>query len=111
VVAGQSLGALTALRAALEHPEVVGGAIAQSASLWQRDLGAGLAGRRLAGLRAYIEVGTQEWVLREPNRAFARQLAAAGATVEFREYNGGHDYACWRGGIADGLRWMLPPQV
>jgi enterochelin esterase family protein len=111
VVAGQSLGALTALRAALERGDVVRGAIAQSASLWQRDLGAGLAGRDLSGLRAYVEVGAQEWVLREPNRRLAQHLAAAGANVHFNEYNGGHDYACWRGGIADALRWMLPPRI
>ncbi|MDR1213450.1 MAG: DUF3327 domain-containing protein [Propionibacteriaceae bacterium] len=108
IVAGQSLGGLTALRAALEHPTAVGGALAQSASLWQSDLGPALAGRDLSRLRAYIEVGAQEWVLRGPNQRLAQLMGAAGADVRFVEYNGGHDYACWRGGLADGLRHLLP---
>jgi enterochelin esterase family protein len=200
VVAGQSLGGLTALRTVLQHGDVIGAAIAQSASLWAADPtpelraagllrtaqtpsrtqqtpaaqtaadrppggagtaagwspdggrtaadrppgGAGtaaggspdggrtasgnwetpagqtaagglLGGGRTAsgnwqaacGLRAYIEVGLQEWVLLEPNRRLAGELAAGGADVRFTAYNGGHDYACWRGGIADGLRWLL----
>lgn len=110
VVAGQSLGGYAALRCALEHPDVVGAVLTQSASLWQRELytpASGLVHR----LHAYIEVGRQEWVLREPNRALADAFAAAGADVHYVEYNGGHDYACWRGGIADGLRALIGPPM
>ncbi len=107
VVAGQSLGGLTALRAVLERPDAVGSALSQSASLWQHELT--VDGRDLAGIRVYQEVGTQEWVLREPNEKLAARLAVSGADVHFVEYDGGHDYACWRGGIADGLRRLLPP--
>ncbi|GAA5030705.1 esterase family protein [Microbacterium fluvii] len=108
VVAGQSLGGFTAVRTALEHPDVVGAALAQSASTWQGDLAAlaGAAGR--SGLRVWLEVGRQEWVLRDAHRHLAARLAAAGADVRFTEFNGGHDYACWRGGIADGLAALLP---
>lgn len=109
VVAGQSLGGLTALKTVLRHAGRIGVALSQSASLWQQDLGAGLAGRDLSGVRAYLEVGTQEWVLLEPNRELAGSLREAGAMVDLVEYNGGHDYACWRGGIADGLRELLGP--
>ncbi|MDR1443141.1 MAG: DUF3327 domain-containing protein [Bifidobacteriaceae bacterium] len=111
MVAGQSLGGLTALRSVLEHPGSVGMALAQSASLWQADLAKAVAGQDLSELRAYIEVGTQEWILREPNARLAAAMAAAGAEVRFEEYNGGHDYACWRGGLADGLRTLLPPPI
>ncbi|WP_159501312.1 enterochelin esterase domain-containing protein [Microbacterium sp. 18062] len=110
VLAGQSLGALTALRLALTRPDAVGAALSQSASLWQDDLTAAMSGRDLTCVRAYVEVGAQEWVLREPNRAFAARLAGAGARVRFVEYNGGHDHACWRVGIAHGLQSLLPPR-
>lgn len=105
-VIGQSLGAYTALRAVLERPEAIGAALAQSASLWQGELPDPTAEFARSG-RVYLEVGAQEWVLREPHRTLADGLSAAGADVRFVEYNGGHDYACWRGGIADGLRSLL----
>lgn len=107
VVAGQSLGALTALRCGILRPDRVGAVLSQSASLWQDDLSGAIAGADLARLRVHLEVGRQEWVLREPNRQLARRLDDAGADVGFVEYNGGHDYACWRGGIADGLVTLL----
>lgn len=107
VVVGQSLGALTALRCGIRHPDRVRGVLSQSASLWQDDLAGDVAVSDLRALRVYIEVGRQEWVLRDPNRVLAGRLAQAGASVQFVEYNGGHDYACWRGGIADGLLALL----
>ena len=109
LVAGVSLGGLVALWAAVAHRDAVGGTIAHSASLWVDDLAAVLDGADLRGTRIHQEVGTQEWVLLAPNRSLARRLADAGADARFVEYNGGHDYACWRGGIADGLRALLPP--
>lgn len=115
VVAGQSLGGYTALRTVIEHPDAVRKALSQSASLWQRDLSGSLdrvgaaPEAALQHLHFYIEVGAQEWVLREPNLTLARELAARGAEVTAVEYNGGHDYACWRGGMADGLTALLPP--
>nr|WP_243752095.1 enterochelin esterase [Leucobacter weissii] len=110
IVAGQSLGGYTALRAAFEYPSVVGGVISQSASLWQQGLAdpASIPGT-VRGLRMYLEVGAHEWVLREPNRRLADAVAAAGGDIRYTEYNGGHDYACWRGGLADGLRVLLGP--
>jgi len=104
MVAGQSLGGLSALRAALARPDRFSAVLAQSASLWTP------AADRLpvrAGARAYLEVGTDEWINAGPNAAFAERLAAAGSAVEFREFRGGHDRACWRGGIADGLISLL----
>lgn len=109
VLAGLSLGGLVALRTALEFPTRIGAVLSQSASLWSDDLAGPLAAADVRGLRAYLEVGSQEWVLAEPNRRFADRLTRAGADVRFVAYNGGHDYACWRGGIADGLRHLLPP--
>lgn len=103
VVVGQSLGGLVALSAGITHPHAVGRVVAQSASLWQDDLRAALGSRRLPGSRFDIQVGRQEWVLRRPNLVLARSLRAAGADVSVAVHNGGHDYAWWRGGVADGL--------
>ena len=36
-------------------------------------------------------------------------LEVQGYDLTYREYQGGHDYACWRGGLADGLIAMLRP--
>jgi enterochelin esterase family protein len=110
IVAGQSLGALTALWMAAKRPDSAKNVIAQSASLWRGSLMERLSGeesplRDFTG-RIYFECGKQEWVLLPLNRKLARLLKARGAMHRYVEYNGGHDYACWRGGIADGLRWI-----
>ena len=34
-------------------------------------------------------------------------LDGQGYELRYREYQGGHDYACWRGGLADGLVALL----
>lgn len=107
IVAGQSLGGLTALRAAIQHPQTIGAALSQSASLWVDDLAQHLQSADLTRTRVYLEVGSQEWVLRDPNATLARRLQGVGADVTFVEYNGGHDYACWRGGLIDGLQQLL----
>lgn len=98
VVAGQSLGALTALRTVLRHPLRIGAALSQSASLWLGGVGRGTGAGRFE-----IQVGSQEWVLAQPNRDLAAELSDSTAEVRLREYNGGHDDAWWQGGLADGL--------
>lgn len=105
VVVGQSLGGLTALRAGLTHPEEVAGVVSHSASLWADDLSGLLA--RGATPRVHLAHGSQEWVLAEPHADLADRLRAHGVPLDVSVHNGGHDYAWWRGGIADGLRWVL----
>lgn len=104
-VVGQSLGGLSALRTAVRRPETVGAAVSQSASLWASELGGDLEGRDLTGSRLYVEVGRHEWVLTAPHRRVVGRLREHGAEVHAVEFDGGHDDACWRGGIAAGLRW------
>lgn len=103
-VVGQSLGGSSALLALARHPDRVGQVISQSASVWQEEVAAAIAGADLRGTRAYVEVGAQEWVLVPRHGPVVDGLRAAGAAVTHVEFDGGHDYACWRGGIADGLR-------
>lgn len=106
-VAGQSLGGLTALRAALSRPDVVGAALSQSASLWQDDLLALTASAAGHGARPLVHLahGSQEWVLAGPHAALADALGAAGFPTEVAVHNGGHDYAWWRGALPEALAW------
>ncbi|WP_210495279.1 enterochelin esterase [Patulibacter sp. SYSU D01012] len=117
VVAGQSLGGLGAAYAGLTAPRRFGGVLAQSGSFWWPEDDDGTQHERIVawvrGLdappaaRFWMEVGRHEWMLLDGNRRMRDALVAAGADVAFREYGGGHDYACWRGGLADGLVALL----
>ena len=113
VVIGQSLGALTVLRTLVAYPQLIGAGISQSASLWQdvlfSELNA-LDARQapLAGTRAWIEVGSQEWILAPLQPKAVHQLRQAGMQVKDMVYNGGHDYACWRINLASALMHLLP---
>ena len=113
VVIGQSLGALTVLRTLVAYPQLIGAGISQSASLWQEVLFNELnaldaTARPLAGTRAWIEVGSQEWILAPLQPKAVRQLRQAGMQVKDMVYNGGHDYACWRINLASALMQLLP---
>jgi len=112
-IAGQSLGGLAALFTALSTGDVFGAALAQSGSFWWRNGTEGgqgpewltdqVAATPARRLRCYLEVGSDEAVNLGPNRRLRDALAAAGHHVTYREFTGGHDRACWRGGLADGL--------
>ncbi|GGM15546.1 enterochelin esterase [Streptomyces fumigatiscleroticus] len=124
VVAGQSLGGVTALYAALLRPGRFGNVLAQSASLWWRPglppprgpkppvYGAPwLVGRYAAAgpkpVTVHLDVGLHEGSMVDHNRALFQALRTAGHRVTYDEYNGGHDYACWHVALADGLVRLL----
>ncbi|MCP9211752.1 enterochelin esterase [Streptomyces cucumeris] len=116
VVAGQSAGGLTAAFAAYRRPDRFGLALSQSGSFWwpddDGDRGPEWLTRQYATgerrpVRLWLEVGAQEWMLLAENRRLRNVLRARGYDVRYREFNGGHDYACWRGGLADGLAGLL----
>ncbi|MFE6050664.1 enterochelin esterase [Kitasatospora sp. NPDC056446] len=119
VIAGQSAGGLTAAYAAYRRPERFGNALSQSGSFWwpdttEFDEGSEWLTRQFAAeerrtARFYVEVGLQEWMLLAQNRHLRDVLTARGYDLAYREFNGGHDYACWRGGLADGLTHLLGP--
>lgn len=126
VLVGQSFGGLAAMYAALHWPQRFGCVLTQSGSFWwpyvellnqsphrvtrQGWLTEQLAQQHLsstATLRIFQEVGSREDVMVTLNRGLAQQLQQAGHTLHYREFNGGHDYLCWRGGLIDGLAWLL----
>ena len=115
VINGQSLGGLSSLLAVLSRPEAFGGAIAQSSSLWQPQVMDRLdeleaAGEidRLRHLYLEIEVGEQEWVLVPPHRELKARLEKLGLErARCTTFNGGHDYACWRGAIVPALERII----
>lgn len=123
VLAGQSLGGLTALLGAVRRPEVFGAAVAGSPSLWWRPgherglpraesteelwLSTLAARADLSRARVRVGVGLHEGAMVTHARAFGGVLRDAGADVGLTEYNGGHDYACWRQHLIEGLVEVL----
>ncbi|AZM53800.1 enterochelin esterase [Streptomyces sp. WAC 01529] len=119
VIAGQSAGGLTAAYAVHRRPDRFGAALSQSGSFWWPDenapdgRGPEWLTREYARtphrpVRLHLEVGAQEWMLLAENRRLRNVLRARGYEVTYEEFNGGHDYACWRGGLATGLASLLP---
>ncbi|MEV2216032.1 enterochelin esterase [Streptomyces sp. NPDC050997] len=124
VVAGQSLGGVTALHAAYLRPERFGNVLAQSASLWWRpglppqgpskptEHGVPWLVTRYAAagprpITVHLDVGLHEGTMVDDSRALYDVLRTAGHRVTYDEYNGGHDYACWHIALADGLIRLL----
>lgn len=124
VVAGQSLGGVSALYAGHLRPERFGNVLAQSSSLWWRPglpspnrvkppvYGTPwLVGRYATGdpdsVTVHLDVGLHEGPMVDHHRTLYDALTSAGYRVTYDEFNGGHDYACWHGALADGLVRLL----
>ncbi|NUO59478.1 MAG: DUF3327 domain-containing protein [Hamadaea sp.] len=117
VLAGQSLGGLAATRIGLDHPDRFGRILTQSGSFWRAADGPdeidspalfdAYADADGVPLKFFQEAGSLERILLTRNRIFHGILLDRGIPVTYREYQGGHDYACWRGGLADGLIELL----
>ncbi|WJV44598.1 alpha/beta hydrolase-fold protein [Streptomyces flavofungini] len=125
VVAGQSLGGLSAMYAALEFPDLVSRIAVQSSSFWwtpeameQADplggpvggaIAARLAERRpdLSGLRVAFDVGEHEARML-PHCSLVETLTEqAGATVRVSRSASDHDRAGWRQALLGGVAWAL----
>lgn len=111
VLVGHSLGAVAALHLASRRPDVFGGVVAGSPALWWPGDNGQLSGSEVAAAyagtarvgRLFLEVGSEEGGLLKDARTFRGRLAEAGRDLNYREFRGGHDLACWRGGLADGV--------
>jgi enterochelin esterase-like enzyme len=119
IVAGSSLGGLAAVFAGLEHPEVFGKVISLSGSFWWKPAGSTDA-ERLTNLvhtspklplQFYLEVGLMESqsMQIDTNRRMRDALIAKGYPVGYFEYDGGHSYLTWSGGITNGLETLIGP--
>ena len=123
VLFGSSLGGLAAAFAAYRYPEVFGNVLAQSgAFLWSTpsDRGATTLMSEFASaarkpIKFYQDAGTFEKVvypgmqmsLLAGVRHLRDVLVAKGYAVKYAEFEGGHDYSCWAGTLADGLLYLL----
>lgn len=127
LVAGQSYGGLAALYAASHWPERFGCVLSQSGSFWWPDRSLftsdPIHGRRpgcggwltselrqrtiTPPLKVWLEAGTREGEMIDLSETMSQVLASGDHDVLFRSFEGGHDRLCWRGGLIDGLRWLL----
>jgi enterochelin esterase family protein len=117
VLVGQSLGGLTVAWAARQYPELFGRVVSSSmAAWWPGDDHGGLSGARVVDayrdgetvpVRFFLEAGSRERELLDSVRTYRDVLEVREYDVTYREYEGGHDLACWRGGVADGLVALL----
>ncbi|MFE6027490.1 alpha/beta hydrolase-fold protein [Streptomyces niveus] len=124
VVAGQSLGGLSAMYAALELPELVSRIACQSPSFWWAPgatawadplggpAGGAIAARlrerpELSALRCAFDVGEHETRML-PHCALTESLTErAGATVRVSRSPSGHDRAGWRHALLRDVAWAL----
>ncbi|MFI8535466.1 alpha/beta hydrolase-fold protein [Streptomyces aquilus] len=124
VVAGQSLGGLSALYAALEFPELVSRVACQSGSFWWTPgamesadplggpVGGSIAERLhglpdLSGLRVAFDVGEHETPML-PHCSLVESLAErCGATVRVSRSPSEHDRAGWRHALLRDVAWAL----
>ncbi|MFC8823793.1 alpha/beta hydrolase-fold protein [Streptomyces sp. NPDC057137] len=124
VVAGQSLGGLSALYAALRFPDLVSRVACQSASFWwtpdAMDLadplggpvGGAVAARLrerpdLSGLRCAFDVGEHEKRMLPHCELTETLVEQAGATVRVSRSPSGHDRAGWRHALLRDVAWAL----
>lgn len=114
-LAGHSLGAVAALHLAASRPGTFGSVVAGSPALWWPGQHGQLCGADVAaayassdpGGRLFLDAGTEEGSLLSGARAFRDTLVKAGHGPAYREFRGGHDHACWRGSLADGIAHIL----
>ncbi|EEI0081954.1 esterase family protein [Salmonella enterica] len=123
VLAGQSLGGVTALMAARHAPESFGLVLSHSPSMWWTPDNCNRPDHFSAEERSWVSehvlsapspavrmhlcVGSLEGSTVPQVKQLQEKLRAAGVESHYSVYTGGHDYAWWRGALIDGLR-LLP---
>ena len=124
VIVGLSLSGLAAAYAATRYPAIFRAAVCQSPSFWweQGRFAAELPPATPPGPEFWICVGSRETEtgLSHPPSGLRQQLPqltgclsaadalhAKGYSVNYREYDGGHDPDCWREDLSLALPWAL----
>ncbi len=137
VVGGASYGGLAAMYAGLYAPTTFGRVVSQSGSFWWKPdpmneehpprlgdagdyawLPAQAATLPIGDLEVWMEVGTLENrghgelgpTQVSANRHMRDVLIARGVPVFYSEYVGGHDWACWRDSLAEGILASIPAE-
>ncbi|MGO3327313.1 enterochelin esterase domain-containing protein [Gordonia sp. (in: high G+C Gram-positive bacteria)] len=104
-IQGSSLGGLSALFAQCVAPDRFGVSICQSGSFWWPNASSGYPAEWLTDVLddsdvslgvVHLSVGTDEWVLIEPVRRMRDVLVERAAVLDYDEFAGGHDAACWQ---------------
>lgn len=134
LVAGQSLGGLSALYAGVTFPEYFSKVISLSGSFWWpedsrmrapnnttssdewiKNVPANsLADQILKNqisvshLHVFLNVGSGEADMCLYNEATYRAIQQKGGQVHYEMVCGGHDWLSWRSGLIDGLRYLMP---
>lgn len=125
IVAGQSYGGLASLYAGLFWPQRFGCVLTQSGSFWwpnmkfmthyeqREEHEPGFLTQHVLScsdaipLLIFQEAGLLEEDIHFVNQQINQVLLDVGHQVNYRTYQGGHDVLCWRGGLVDGVRWLL----
>jgi enterochelin esterase family protein len=114
---GASLGGVASLWTAMQHPDVFGRVVTQSAAIQ------GQPGKKYARgatewlleqfktletlpLRISMDCGQLEWLL-GANRRFAATLWDNRYAHQYLEHASGHNWVTWRDGVGAHLEWML----
>jgi enterochelin esterase family protein len=122
IVGGFSLGGLMAAYCGFRHPEVFGNVLSLSGSFWYPgyelgsvvplDVEPGSLTRQILAeprrtVRFYLAAGRFEnspgFSLLGENRRLRDVLQAKEYSIQYREFNGGHDRLGWRGPFVEGL--------
>jgi enterochelin esterase-like enzyme len=110
---GASLGAITAIRAALRRPDCFDGAIALSGPLTDHRLATAAATPERA--RLFLSASREEAdivldndvSLLDANTRTAKELGAQGHDVRCEYGHGGHTYAAWEAMLPEALSWTV----
>ncbi|GAA3587042.1 hypothetical protein GCM10022222_84690 [Amycolatopsis ultiminotia] len=108
-IAGQSLGGLAAAHAALTMPSVFGAVLVHSGSFWWTDddqpeqLTRRYADSPASATQFHVDAGTHEGTRPDPTDRFVAALRKKGYPVHAGRFSGGHDRACWLGGLGEQL--------
>ncbi|MEC3974234.1 amino acid adenylation domain-containing protein [Amycolatopsis sp. H20-H5] len=110
---GASLGAITAVRAALRRPDCFDGAVGLSGPLTDHVLTPAVAAETPA--RLFLSAGVEEAdivlddgvSLLDANTRTAKELDGHGCTVRCEQEEGGHTYAAWEAALPRAISWVL----